>query len=199
MRSKAPSSGEVFRPEHLLIADFQNPEGHYANAVLFRYLVATAGHVADGSPKIMTPAGSEGNFWFKRIKGRDLAISSNQAPIEGYQRIHVPRVGEEILVCGYHGSERKYYEIVSVVVGYDKKGRIIVEAIPKMGIRKARKLRRDLVPDDFEKIFQVGMSGSAGLNKKDRLTGLLTSEPLDNDMGDFSGHRVVLEPAKYLQ
>lgn len=196
MKLSAGLSSEKLRPEHLLIADFQNVEGHYANAILWNYLVATAGHVADSEPKIMRPSGAVGDFWFRRIPGRDLAISTNTMPLEkGFSQHRVPRKGEVIVVCGHHGPQRNYFEIQAVVIGFDTKKRIVVEAIPRMGLQQSKKLHRKLVPEDFDNYFQLGMSGSPGINTQEHVLGLLS----EGAGGDFKGHRIVLEPAWFLK
>jgi hypothetical protein len=176
--------------ENLLIADFQHNDD-YANAVLFRHLIATAGHVAEANPIIMTQDKKPGSFSFREIPGRDLALSKNDVPHNlGFDEIYTPSVGEIIVICGYHGKLREYFEISAKVIKVNN--RILVEAIPI----KNNTSKKPSQPEDFEKIFQLGMSGSVALNSQNnQMIGILVSSAF----GDFPGHRVYLEPASYLQ
>jgi hypothetical protein len=189
-----------------LIADFQNENGWYSNAVLWRYFVATVNHVSRENPLIMTPSGDHGKFSFRQIGNRDLAISENantQNPYpkkhdkkkRGFHRVYTPSVDDILMFCGHHGPERKYFEFEVKVFGYDTKDRIIIEAVPRMGLRKASLLRRNLVPEDFDNFFQEGMSGSPGLSGDDKVAGLLSTR----HPGHFVGHRARLEQARYLK
>ncbi len=185
--------------EHnLLIADSGNSEGHYANAILIQYFIATAGHVAEGNPAIVKPDGSDKvTVSFRYIAGRDLAISCERTvSMRGYTKLQKPTVGQTFLICGHHGLARAYYEIQAKVVAIGKDKRILVEAVSRNGVASmASGGRRLLVPDDFEKVFQLGMSGSPGLTASDAVVGLLTAHA----PGDFEGHRAYLEPATELQ
>lgn len=167
---------EKFRQENLLIADFQGPEKYYANAILWEYMVVTAWHVASANPLIISKHGEIGKFLFRQIHSRDLAVSINKVPnYRGYSRCITPEIGSSILVCGYHGKSRAFFEIEAKVVRIDQDGRIVVEAIPMSG----------------KKLFQLGMSGSPAVTTNDEIIGILTAEA----KGNFKGHRVYLEPA----
>lgn len=180
---------------NLLIADFRNSEGHYANAFVWRYLVATADHVARANPRIMTADGKDGHFDFSRIGVRDLSLSVNEIPHNpGYERLHIPTVGDLLAVSGHHGKQKDFFQITGEVLQIARDGRILIEAIPIMGRQKKKLLRRKLYLEDFEMVFQDGMSGSPGLFGVDAVAGLLVSP----GGGDFKGHRVYLEPAAAL-
>lgn len=180
---------------HLLIADFRNSEGHYANAFVWRHLIATANHVAQAKPRIMTPDGKDGQFDFESVGSRDLSLSVNEIPHNpGYEQLHIPTVGEVLYVRGHHGKQRAFFQIAGKVLQIARDGRILIKAIPMMGMQKEKLLRRKLCLDDFEMVFQDGMSGSPSIFGKNAVSGVLVSP----GGGDFRGHRVYLESAAAL-
>ncbi|GIK83690.1 MAG: hypothetical protein BroJett025_03120 [Patescibacteria group bacterium] len=184
------------RQDNLLIADFRNG-GAYANAVLFNYLVALAWHVARANPLIMESDGNFGKFAFKQIGKRDLALSTNSIPeSRGFHKVYTPEVGEILEVCGFHGSDRGSFQIPVEVIEICADGRILVEVIPMVGLKEKKKLqrRRKLVPGDYAKLLQLGMSSSPALTPDNKVAGLLVAPA----PGDFEGQRAYLEPATAL-
>ena len=139
--------------EYLLLANF--PDDNYANAFILRHLIITAGHVAGSPINIQTNDKAEsGQFSYQISLEQDLAISRQTIPSKGYELGSTLNIGDTIVVCGHHGPEQKYFEIVAIVDDFDSKGRIIIK-------RKSGK------------IFQLGMSGCPALNIYNQVIGVL--------------------------
>lgn len=152
-------------PESLsFIADFNVPQGWYANAFRLAECVVTAGHVGSADPRIIIPGKTEvGRLNFLRHPERDLAVATyTQSPSGSFLILaessisHKGKIiGRQVIVKGFHGPNRDAFVIPARIVGVDAKNRIIIES-------NSRRLT-----------FQQGMSGSVAETNGNVVAGFL--------------------------
>jgi|GEM_PF-2224868 len=135
----------------------QDENGCFSNLVVHGGRAIGPDHVTRGNPLLIDPIdGESARVSFKKFPTRiDLSRSVDNLQKTGFEAAAEAKVGETLIILGFRGALHTPFEIIVTVLEVFSNGRIKVQRVS--GEKAA-----------------VGMSGSAAINTKNELVGVLS-------------------------